>query len=853
MMIRFILAAAAGCAFLLAGLAPAAAQDAPPTMIVMDGSGSMWGKIGKQTKLTVARRAVNQLMKRLPDEMEVGLMAYGHRTEGDCGDIQVLVKPGPDTDAKIRRALRQMKFQGKTPIADALREAAEALDYEDRAVTVVMVTDGVESCRADPCEVAADLEAQGFDFTAHVIGFGLTPKEGARLACIAKRTGGKYYPARNARALGRALSEALDAEPVGADAFDQADPDAEAAEEPMADAEEAVPGAEEGTEVATADVTASKNKGTNSAQVAVAEEAPGLSYFRGSPVMMDAVLTQVGSTGIAAQPPAAQSFAPDGTAADCQIMCEGDLLCAAWTYAPAAEGAQCTMFDYAAALDYSAAAPEAGFASGMKVGAVQLVQPYMPGPLPPEPAVEEPAATAEDPAEEPAAGLIAVSITGADAPEGLGINWSAIPLDDPEGDVIASDQPVAGPWEVQLSAGEYAVEGLAEGYIFEDYITVSDAAGAFVISGFATGGDEGADDGAMEGEDVATDEGAVEEDMTEEAAPEEDVAVAETEPAEEPVVEEAAPERVYEAADVGMTLSLPGAGTATDAGYACGADGPCGFQDAATGLVFALPPGWASDIPAAAPGAEGAVMATLFGPEAEDGTLPTLILNPSGWTAANGECADTAAGPLCVWGAGTEAAAAALDVIGPSLVVAAAAEVPAATAEEEAVPEETAETAVPEEVPEAVETAEPEAEPGTGSGPQDGTWVGTVSSPVPTERCPAGIEAGLAPAVAALSSPREIAWGGVFDPSKLEIGQMDWAPVSDTEAQGQGIPAPVEGQPPFIQGVVTATAVLADPAKVTGQLTLSPFAEGGGMAGLLNVGLAQCRVTADFELTVSGG
>jgi Ca-activated chloride channel family protein len=100
-------------AFLLAGLvalglmggtvAPVAAQEAGRTMIIMDGSGSMWGRIGKQPKLKIAKRAVIQFLKRLPNEMEVGLMAYGHRREGDCDDIQVLVKPGEDTDRKINR------------------------------------------------------------------------------------------------------------------------------------------------------------------------------------------------------------------------------------------------------------------------------------------------------------------------------------------------------------------------------------------------------------------------------------------------------------------------------------------------------------------------------------------------------------------------------------------------------------------------------------------------------------------------------------------------------------------------------------------------------------------------------
>lgn len=58
------------------------------TMIVMDGSGSMWGQIDGRTKLEIARETVTGVLGTLPESRVIGLMAYGHRERGNCADIE---------------------------------------------------------------------------------------------------------------------------------------------------------------------------------------------------------------------------------------------------------------------------------------------------------------------------------------------------------------------------------------------------------------------------------------------------------------------------------------------------------------------------------------------------------------------------------------------------------------------------------------------------------------------------------------------------------------------------------------------------------------------------------------------
>ncbi|MBU1305041.1 MAG: VWA domain-containing protein, partial [Alphaproteobacteria bacterium] len=206
---RFIHKFALALAILLSLAGATMAQ--PRTIIVMDGSGSMWGQIEGRAKLEIARDTVAEVLSRLPAERVLGLLAYGHRKKGDCGDIELIVPPEQGTSAAILAAVQSMRFLGKTPLTQAVRQAAEALRYTEDEATVILVTDGLETCEADPCALGLELEQLGLKFTAHVVGFGLTKEEGTAVACLAENTGGRYIQADNAEELTDALNATVNA------------------------------------------------------------------------------------------------------------------------------------------------------------------------------------------------------------------------------------------------------------------------------------------------------------------------------------------------------------------------------------------------------------------------------------------------------------------------------------------------------------------------------------------------------------------------------------------------------------------------------------------------------------------
>lgn len=196
--------------------APNAAQPGPapgPSMLVLDASGSMWGRIGGKTKIEIAREAVASMLGSWPAQQPLGLMVYGHRSKGDCADIEMLKAPAVLDKASFQKSVNALQPKGMTPITAAVRQAAEQLKFSEQKATVILVSDGEETCQADPCALGQELEKLGVDFTAHVVGFDIdkNAKAKAQLQCLASSTGGRYLDAKDAGELSKALREVAQA------------------------------------------------------------------------------------------------------------------------------------------------------------------------------------------------------------------------------------------------------------------------------------------------------------------------------------------------------------------------------------------------------------------------------------------------------------------------------------------------------------------------------------------------------------------------------------------------------------------------------------------------------------------
>jgi Mg-chelatase subunit ChlD len=181
--------------------------------IVVDASRSMWGRMGGEPKMTVAKDILRDVSYWFPEDLDLALRAYGNTTASDyndCADSMLLVPFGEENREPIRRAIAGLRPTGQTPIAYALNQASRDFGSlrDDRAL--VLVTDGIESCGGDPVQAARELREQGI--IVHLIGFGLgsaADEDRASLQAVADASGGRYVTAGSAEELKEALAQTV--------------------------------------------------------------------------------------------------------------------------------------------------------------------------------------------------------------------------------------------------------------------------------------------------------------------------------------------------------------------------------------------------------------------------------------------------------------------------------------------------------------------------------------------------------------------------------------------------------------------------------------------------------------------
>ncbi len=203
-----ILALSAALALLATPQPTRAEEDpsAPGILLILDASGSMWGQIDGRSKIEIAREAVGELVRELPTETALGLQAYGHRSKGACDDIELLVAPAAGSREAVLRGIGTIQPKGMTPITGALQHAARELETREGETTVVLVSDGKETCAGDPCAAVQALRGRGIRMQLHVVGFDVTDEERAQLACLAEAGGGRYFGAGSTDELRAALA-----------------------------------------------------------------------------------------------------------------------------------------------------------------------------------------------------------------------------------------------------------------------------------------------------------------------------------------------------------------------------------------------------------------------------------------------------------------------------------------------------------------------------------------------------------------------------------------------------------------------------------------------------------------------
>ncbi|MCH9807185.1 MAG: VWA domain-containing protein [Alphaproteobacteria bacterium] len=186
--------------------APTCTDDA---MVVFDASGSMSGMLRtgvRVSRIDQVREALEIVLPQIERHRKLGLIVYGPQIGprnadpiAQCANIDLVFTPKPNAARYIIDEVNALVPSGVTPLTDAIVKAAEVLNYREQPATVVLFTDGQETCGGQPCQTVIKMLGQARALRIHVINYairdpyGILKRFGTR--CIADQSGGEYVPA----------------------------------------------------------------------------------------------------------------------------------------------------------------------------------------------------------------------------------------------------------------------------------------------------------------------------------------------------------------------------------------------------------------------------------------------------------------------------------------------------------------------------------------------------------------------------------------------------------------------------------------------------------------------------------
>jgi hypothetical protein len=181
-------------------------------LIIVDSSRSMLQLTtdGKE-KLWAAKTALSKLIDKLPDDTNVGLMVFGHREKYRCDDIEMVLPIAPLNKPVIKKKLEVLKPTGVTPLTTSLDKAAQHLEkFKDKS-TILLLTDGKETCGGDPVGLVSNISKQySIIVIVDVVGLNVTSSERKQLEAIAKAGRGNYYSTSTSHELFSAVTDVVE-------------------------------------------------------------------------------------------------------------------------------------------------------------------------------------------------------------------------------------------------------------------------------------------------------------------------------------------------------------------------------------------------------------------------------------------------------------------------------------------------------------------------------------------------------------------------------------------------------------------------------------------------------------------
>lgn len=176
--------------------------------LILDASGSMLKREAGTRRIDIAKSVLDSLVREhLSADTHFALRVFGHKEANKCRtDLEIPLAPLNPTAVADQIATITAMNLAKTPIATSLSKVPADLAGAKGPKTVVLITDGEETCDGDPAAVIAGLRQQGLDVQISVVGFAIEDDalktEFTRWANLG---GGSYFDAHSADQLMQSL------------------------------------------------------------------------------------------------------------------------------------------------------------------------------------------------------------------------------------------------------------------------------------------------------------------------------------------------------------------------------------------------------------------------------------------------------------------------------------------------------------------------------------------------------------------------------------------------------------------------------------------------------------------------
>lgn len=173
-------------------------------MFIVDASGSMNDRLNGSTRMKVAVQKLDEFIRKLPPETEMGLVAYGNRIPG-CDSARLYTNLKRGGGKEILAKLPLLLPAGSTPIARTLELVNKHILAGHPYTEIILVSDGVESCDGDPIAEVAKIRRSNPQTKVHVLGLDVPVHEERDLQHLAVAGSGRYLSVRSGESLQKAL------------------------------------------------------------------------------------------------------------------------------------------------------------------------------------------------------------------------------------------------------------------------------------------------------------------------------------------------------------------------------------------------------------------------------------------------------------------------------------------------------------------------------------------------------------------------------------------------------------------------------------------------------------------------